>query len=427
MKIKRIIIVTLLIIVTVFIFLLYWSVGNTDKIYTKAIIQNIEDLETTNFRDYDSVELVPSDLYKADDIKRLFQGEQYRAAWSAKVKVPIVFLDTLKGGMTILKEGGGKQTHSLKLKGADSVTYTLRSVNKDAEKLIPEFLKTLNLENIVVDGISAQHPFAAILVAELAEKANVLHTSPQMVFVPKQSKLKQFNEDYGNRLYLLEYETESDINYTKYNNIVEIVETDDLQEMKLELKDSLHVDIPALVRSRLFDMLIGDWDRHTKQWGWAVQKKDSIYKAIPIAGDRDNAFFHLEGIIPLILSRKEVVTELRPFDEDIDYMEGYVYPFDRYFLLNTPKDFFIQEANALQELLTDAALEESLNVWPQHIRDLDADDILGKIKSRRNDLKAYALKFHNIIQDQGKVTEPLNGSDDISLPKELLSCFECYQ
>ncbi len=242
MKIKQTIIVTLLVVVTLFIVLLYWSVGSTDKIYTKSIVYDIDNLETTNFRDYDSVELVPSDLYKADEVKKLFQGEQYRAAWSKKIKVPIVFLDTLKGGMTILKEGGGKQTHSLKLKGADGITYTLRGVNKDASALIPEFLKTLNLENVVVDGISAQHPLAAILVAELAEKANVMHTGPNMVFVPKQKELQQYNENYGNRLYLLEYETESDINYTKYSNVSKIVETDDLQEMKVSLKDSLHVD-----------------------------------------------------------------------------------------------------------------------------------------------------------------------------------------
>ncbi|MFC0604415.1 hypothetical protein [Winogradskyella pulchriflava] len=427
MKIKQFILVTLFCVLTLFILLLYWSVNSTDKIYTKSVIYNIDNVETTNFRNYDSIELMPSDLYKADEIKKIFQGEQYRAAWSAKVKVPIVFLDTLKGGMTILKEGGGMQTHSLKLKGADGITYTLRSVNKDAEALIPEFLKTLNLENVVVDGISAQHPFAAILVAELAEKANLLHTSPQMVFVPKQKELEKYNDAYGNRLYLLEYETESDINYTKYDNIIKIVETEDLQEMKLTLKDSLKIDVPTLIRSRLFDMLIGDWDRHTKQWGWAIKKTDSVYSAIPIAGDRDNAFFNLEGVIPSILSHKDVVKELRPFNEDIDYIEGYIYPFDRYFLLNTPLDNFLQEAEALQMLLTDDAIDQSLHVWPKTIQDLDAETIVRKIKSRRNDVKTYAAKFHSIIQQQGKVTEPLKGSEDITLPEDLLSCFECYQ
>ena len=422
---KRTIIASLILIVTVFVILLYWSAGSTDKVYTKSIIYNIENLETTNFRDYDSVELAPSDLYKADDIKVLFQGEQYRAAWSAKVKVPIVFLDTLKGGMTILEEGGGKQTHSLKMLGADGVTYTLRSVNKDADALIPEILETLNLENVVVDGISAQHPFAAILAAELAEKANVLHTNPQMVFVPKQSHLNQFNESYGNRLFLLEYETESKVNYTKIENVVEIIDTEDLQELKLKLKDSLHIDKRSLVRSRLFDMLIGDWDRHTKQWGWAIQKLDTTYNAIPIAGDRDNAFFNIEGILPSILSSKHVVKELRPFEKEIDYMEGYVYPFDRYFLIDTPKLVFEQEAEALQMMLNDSVLENALSVWPKNISDLDGNAIIDKIKNRRADLKTYAFQFHTILNKQGKLTEPLKGSEDLSLPMHLLNCFEC--
>jgi len=405
--------------------LLYWSVGSTDKVYSKSIIYNINEIETTNFRDYDSVEVSPSDIYKADDIKQIFQGEQYRAAWSAKVKVPIVFLDTLKGGMTILKEGGGKQTHSLRLLGADGITYTLRSVNKDAQALIPEILKSLNLENIVVDGISAQHPFGAMLAAELSDYAKVLHTNPQMVFVPKQKALNQFNATFGNRLYLFEFETESKVNYTDLYKVIEIIDTEDLQELKLKLKDSLHIDEQRLVRSRLFDMLIGDWDRHTKQWAWAIQYLDSTYKAVPIAGDRDNAFINLEGIIPSLLSHKNIVKELRPFDKEIDYMEGYVYPFDRYFLLQTPKQVFIQEAETLQKRLTDSVLEKSLEVWPNNIRDLDGPEIIEKIKNRKKDIRDYAIQFYNIIQKQGKVESILKGSEDLELNTAFLNCFEC--
>lgn len=424
MSLRKILVIIVLAIIA-FLGVLYWSAQSTEEVYTKSILYNIDNVETVNFKNYDSVELSPSDLYKADDIKKIIQGEQYRAAWSAKVKVPIVFLDTLKGGMTIIEAGGGKQTHSLEMLGADGITYTLRSVNKDANPLIPEFLKTLKLENIVVDGISAQHPFAAILAAELSEKANVLHTNPQMVFVPKQKRLGNYNADYGNRLFLLEYETKSKINYTNHKNIVEITDTDNLQELKLQLKDSLQIDANALVRSRLFDMLIGDWDRHTKQWAWAIQKSGSGYKAIPIAGDRDNAFFNADGLIPTLLSNKHVVKELRPFEKDIDYMEGLVYPFDRYFLSQTPEYIFTEEAENLQTLLSDSVLESAFKVWPQNIRDLDSDDIIRKMKERRNDLKRYALEFYNIIQKQGKVTAPLKGSEDLDLSEDFMGCFEC--
>ena len=246
-----------------------------------------------------------------------------------------------------------------------------------------------------------------------------------MYFVPKQKRLGSFNDDFGNRLYLLEYETKSDVNYTPLESIIKIIDTDNLQELKQKLRDSLHVDESALVRSRLFDFLIGDWDRHTKQWAWAIQKTEHSYIAIPIAGDRDNAFFNLEGLIPTILANKHVVKELRPFEEDIDYLEGLVYPFDRYFLSQTTENIFIEEAEHLQNLLKDNVIESALEIWPKNVRALDGDEIIRKIKERRNDLKNYAIQFYTIIQKQGTVTEPLKGSEDLDLSENLVNCFEC--
>ena len=184
--------------------LLYWSTSSTDQVFKKSELINIKNINSVDFKTKDSVLVAASDLYQADEVKKLMQGEQYRKAWSTPVKVPVMYLDTLFGGVTIEKEGGGKQTHSLKLKTKNDIELTLRSVNKDPEALIPEFAKTLGLENIVVDGISAQHPYAAILVAKLAEHAKVHHTNPKLVFVPKQNTLKHYNDKYGNRLFLLE-------------------------------------------------------------------------------------------------------------------------------------------------------------------------------------------------------------------------------
>src|SRR5690606_30730175 len=138
---------------------------------------------------------------------------------------------------------------------------------------VPEIAKTLGLSNIIIDGNSGQHPYGAVAAAALAGEVDVLHTNPRPLFLPKQEKLGDLNEKYGNKLYLLEYETESEVNWTALQNIVEIIETDDLQELKAIRGDKLKIDRNALVRSRLFDLLIGDWDRHTKQWGWALQEQ----------------------------------------------------------------------------------------------------------------------------------------------------------
>ena len=405
--------------------LLYWSTSSTDQVFKKSELINIKNINSVDFKTKDSVLVAASDLYQADEVKKLMQGEQYRKPWSTTVKVPVMYLDTLFGGVTIEKEGGGKQTHSLKLKTKNDIELTLRSVNKDPEALIPEFAKTLGLENIVVDGISAQHPYAAILVAKLADYAKVHHTKPKLVFVPKQKALKNYNDKYGNRLFLLEYETESKTNWTKENNIIEILDTDDLQELKLEQKEKLTVDKKTLIRVRLFDLLIGDWDRHTKQWGWIVKQENEVLKAIPIAGDRDNAFFSVDGVLPTILSDKNVVPELRPFTSEIDFMPGLVYPFDQYFLINTSEELFVEQAKQLQQLLTDQVLEQSLSVWPKQIAEIDGEEIISKIKSRRDHLIEYAKQFKAEIDKKGVVNQPLKGSEDINLPQKLLQCFEC--
>lgn len=410
-----------------FILLIYWSVSSADKEFETCKIENFEDLDKVDFKDHDSVLIAASTLYEGDLLKELMQGENYRDAWITPVQVPIVYLDTLHGGMEIVKEGGGQQTHSIRLKSKEGIVYTLRSVTKDPEKLIPEIAESLGLENIIIDGISGQHPYGALLAAELADIAGILHTNPRVMFVPKQKTLEHFNEKYGNRLYLLEYETEGEKNWTRLKNVKTIVDTEDLQQLKLEQEVHLEIDKQALIRNRLFDIMIGDWDRHSKQWGWALQQKGDKLYAIVIPADRDNAFFKLDGVIPEILTNKNIKPLIRPFEKEVDYMPGLVYPFDRYFLLNTPEELFIEQAADLQKTITDEKIGEAFAVWPENISKLNKAEITEKIKSRRDHLVEYAKSFYEIIQEKGGLSEPLKGSEDLEFTDNLLRCFDCDQ
>ena len=143
----------IIVAVLLFTVLTYWSLSSTDNTFERNKVLNLENIESVNFHDYDSVLVAASYLYEPNYIKEIMQGEQYRDVWAAPVQVRILFLDTLFGGVTIMKEGGGNQTHSLKLVTSDSIEYALRSINKDPKPLIPQFATKLGLENIVVDGI----------------------------------------------------------------------------------------------------------------------------------------------------------------------------------------------------------------------------------------------------------------------------------
>ena len=412
------IIALLLLVIILFLALSYWSVSiGPDEIKISEVITP-QDFDPSK---HDSVKVITSNLYEANALKRFMQGQNYREAWSAQVTAPVFHLDS----MEILEEGGGKQTHSLDLKSPSGIVYSLRSVNKDPAPLIPGIAKTLGLENIVIDGISAQHPYGALVAASLSETAGVMHTHPKMVYLPKQAKLGKYNSNYAERMYLLEYETEGEVNWTPFQNVIEIMDTDDLQELKMEQGKNVQIDKSAFVRARLLDLLIGDWDRHSKQWGWVVQKKGEAYLATPLAGDRDNAFFRIDGVIPTILTNKLVQPLVRPFEEDVDHIPGYVYPVDVYFLRTAPEAIFEEEAIALQKILTDEKMESAFDAWPKELNDLNKKEILSKLKKRRDKLVTYAKKFKKEIDKKDLLEEPLKGSEDLALPNNLLQCFDC--
>ena len=410
----------LLILLLLFLGLTYWSVSiKPSEVFLSRIAENNDANRALN--DSVPVTVVATNQYHSNALKRFMQGVNYRKAWEAPVVAQVFLLDSFR----IDKEGGGNQTKSLKIVDNNGILYSLRSINKDPDPLIPKAARVLHLENIVIDGISAQHPYGAVLAANLSRHVGVLNTQPKIVYVPKHKALKEYEAEYGNRLFLLEYETEGEINWTRYENVKEIVETDDLQELKVKLGEKLTIDQQQLVRARLFDLLIGDWDRHSKQWGWVLQQRSDQVVAIPLAGDRDNAFFRIDGVIPTILTNHIVQPMVRPFEEDIDHIPGYVYPFDLYFLKGVPKDVFIAEAEFIQQQLTDEKIDKAIQEWPENLVRLNGDEIAVKLKSRRNKLVEYAIEFHEVIEEKEALQVPLKGSEDLELPPALLRCFDC--
>jgi hypothetical protein len=63
---------------------------------------------------------------------------------------------------------------------------------------------------------------------------------------------------------------------------------------RLQAGDGDVIDAPALLKARLVDALMGDWDRHRKQWRWARVPGNPGW--VPIPEDRDQAFSRYEGL-----------------------------------------------------------------------------------------------------------------------------------
>lgn len=347
----------------------------------------------------DSVQTAANKAYdQAGGFKRLMLGHHYRKDWAAEIHFRVLNLDTTAGGLTPLKLGGGHQTKSLRLLGEDGKQYVLRSVNKDPSKTLPPELVGSFADDVVQDQISSANPYAPLLVSALAEAAGVRHIPPRMVYVPASERLGEYEKEFAGTVCIFEERPNA--------NDDDIVNTEKLQE-KLNKHPDHRVDERAFLKARLFDIWIGDWDRHEDQWVWLALKKGdkTIYEPIP--RDRDQAFAKLDGVIPYMATRKWAIRNTQNFGYTITDVPGLIWSgriLDRSFTTELTLHEWLQVAQELQDRLTDEVIEESLQEFPPAIYALSGKEIGGKLKRRRNDLLKYARAYYSFLAAETDIT-----------------------
>jgi hypothetical protein len=347
-----------------------------------------------------TITIVASELYRSKRFKQWLLGENYRKTWLTPIPVPLINLRKEAGGLTIVQRGGGQQTKSLRLEAKDGKQYVLRSVEKYAENAIPEPLRGSLAADIVQDQISASHPFAAVVIPPLAKAAGILHTHPRLVLIPDDPILGQYRKVFGNTLSIFEERPDDGFeNSAVFGGAKKIYSTTKTLE-KIYKDNDNQVDQQSVLRARLFDILIGDWDRHDDQWRWANFKTDTSSLFQPIARDRDQAFFTNQGLIPRIASRKWIMPKFQGFSSyirDVASLNFNARYFDRSFLTELERKDWLAMADTLQQRLPDSVIEQAIHLWPEPVYKLEGETIITKLKKRREDLGKYAEEYYQFL------------------------------
>ena len=132
------------------------------------------------------------------------------------------------------------------------------------------------------------------MVPSLAETAGILHVTPRYVFMPDDPALGEFRATFGGKPGTIEeYPLPGPDGATGFAGATAIVSTGEL--WKRHLAGTARVDGRALLRARLFDLWIGDWDRHNKQWRWLQRGEGRPFEPLP--EDRDQAFSKFGGLL----------------------------------------------------------------------------------------------------------------------------------
>lgn len=355
----------------------------------------------------DSVEAVASTKYNIPESGYTWMGENYREVWATPVKVGVFDIGTKKGGLKILKRGGGQQTFSLRLEDNDGRQYVLRSIDKFVEGAVPEELHKTFAVDLVQDQISASNPYVAPVVAELAGVAGVFHTNPEVVYVPDDPRFGIYRSDVAGKLFLFEEYPDNDRrDLASFGRSENIISTAKVIE-KNTASSNYIIDEGAVLRARLFDIVINDWDRHEDQWRWAgfEQNGQTVYKPIP--RDRDQAFFVNEGVIPWFAARKWLLPKIQGFTEYTENMEGQSFNarhFDRSFLTQSSWDKWQQQIDSLLVLLTPEKIDWAMDAFPREVFTLCGPETARILKARLENLKSMAWNLYLSLAKEVSIT-----------------------
>lgn len=339
--------------------------------------------------------------YTANKFKRWLLGDNYRNEWGTPVRVQVFDIGKEYGGLTPTRRGGGMQTKSLQLVDKNKQEFVLRSIEKFPDNAIPEEFRETFIKDLVVDGISASYPYAALSVPVMSEASGVPHAKPRLVYVPDDPRFGFYQDDFKNSLAIFEEREPG-----RYGNSIG---TEKLLEHLLEDNDD-RVRQQSLLKARLLDFFIMDFDRHEDQWRWASidTGKGKVY--FPIPRDRDQAFFVNQGIIPRQVRKPWFLPSIQGFRAEAHNIITFNHNarlFDRIFLNQVTRQQWSDSINVFLSQMTDSVIERAIRQQPPEIFSYSGPQIIETLKRRRNYLKKEAMQYYKYLAREVEIT----GSD----------------
>ncbi|SDS80626.1 Calcineurin-like phosphoesterase [Gillisia sp. Hel1_33_143] len=393
-------------------------------LYQKEVFEAPKEFDSSDFpEDFEATKIASvyskEETEKGEAFKTLW-GDRYRALYGTDVTLKVADLDTLYGGLTPIREGGGHQTISVRVKDSLGREYNLRRVKKKAIQFLQtvafkgdamqDGLENTIAEDLVQDFYTSAHPYGFLAIPTLADAVNINHTNPKVYYLPKQKTLGKYNNGHGDEIYMIEERPEEGWKgYPSFGYPNEdIISTEDMFE-KLRKDEKYKLDEAAYVRARVFDMLIGDWDRHSDQWRWSEKDtEDGLHMFEPVPRDRDQVFSNFDGaFFGTLRGISGFAKQFAVYGEDINNVKWFntaATGLDRELLQNVGKETWLQQAKYVQEHITNDVIEDAFSKLPPETQGETSKDLIQKLKGRRDNIVDISKRYYDYLATLAIVT-----------------------
>ena len=344
-------------------------------------------------------EIIANPVYEKHAIGRWTWGNNYRPLWIAPINVEVLDLQGEAGGLTPLFAVGGTQTAGLAFEGADGLSYTFRAVDKNHEEYLPpEWIGSI-IADRVQDQVSAAHPGIFPVVSGLAESLTwMVEPAQRLVVMPNDPALGEHRQSFAGMLGTFgEFPSAATDRHEGFMGTTEILSTRDLWPRWEESPQDINSE--RFLRYRIFDLWIGNWDRHSKQWRWAYSPEVGDWR--PIAEDPDQALSDYQGWMLKVV--RWYFPNPLTFNDRISGMEGATRngaDIDRWLLTDLDRETFMRTARSVQAELTDEVIDSALKRMPAEWYELSGEQLASRLKIRRDNLLEAVERYYLHLSGQ---------------------------
>ena len=346
--------------------------------------------------------------YPAGRLKRVFAGDLNRGLWDIPVRLPVLNMATVGGGLHPTRISGGKQTVGLRMMGRNGLEYEFRPAVKNADGVLPGWMRKGALADALDDQMAAQFPFGAVVVSRLLDAVGVQAPRPVPVVMPNDPRLGQFRSLFAGRVGLfMIHPNEREGNRPGYGGYSRIIDSDEMYE-DISRNPGTGFDDHQFLRVRLIDMLVGDWDRHSGQWRWG--RDGNQWRAIP--EDRDWAFARMDGVVGRLA--RIFYPQYVGFSDrfpSVDRLTRQADRVDHQVLNRLEEEEFLGIAREVQAAVSDSVIDAAVGVLPPEFLAVEKGPLSSALKARRDELVEYAEQYYRHLVKELRVFGFLNSAD----------------
>jgi len=335
-------------------------------------------------------------------------GNHYSNLYYKPVTVRTTSLDHLAGGLSI----GGQlpKLHALILKGDNKSQYLMKPLGGSSSFLESKFFedvyeredfKNTYLNEFITEAYTIIHPYIFIAADRLAKDAQLGDSDPYIAYLTQMNSSDTISDGSNLENKLVSISRIPDIDTEGIlNNIDTLLD-------KLHKDNFAKVDQEKYIKARLFDMLIGDWNKIAENWYWIPITDGDSTTYIPQSLDRSHAFSKVDGVFFKELLNMLGVGFITNYESNLKNVKKFnklSYPLDIAITQSCTASEWQVQAQKLKQLLTDDVIDEAFSRLPKEMQNEETNLIKTNLKLRKKNLDDIALEYYKYTQRTPVVT-----------------------